>query len=1200
MSGGQRVSRSGPAAASGGGVANSGILTINGDVVAAEHRLPLAFVDLSDHLAPLLEPDALPHHRSSLVGRKALLGRLSEVLAVGPERSRVVLVSGPGGRGKSRLVLEALDRVQRRAPSVPVLVFQERRSLDDSAVAELPCSAAVVLVEDAHRLAGRLSPLLHHARHTAGTVVVMTVRGTSSATVDAEVSRARFAGRDVARVDVGPLTLPAARALVDDLVGDGPTLPHDFAELLALEGRDCPLIPVLAVAMAREGTLSPGPFVLDQNFRARVLEAYAEEVVGDVPGGLDRALVQNILAAVSAVAPLPLGDQALVGALAGFVEVSAPRLIAVLQVLVRAGVVVAPNTMVRVFPDVVADAVLGAAAVFQGQDLGYAGRIWTALGATSASRRLAVNLAELSWRLVATGGPDVFAAVWPDLMARVDLDDVDGLDGALADFAVLADLQPRRLFGLLREMQSSLPQIVRPPDDPEVVEHSSEPRLPRATENTLDRLAPLLAQCATADRELLPFALDALWELAGRDHRPLKSSEDHPACVLRGKLASFESNSSVDAALVVVDRVETWLAVADTPATPRTPLFVLEGLVAKSGLRTGWIRDGVSLSPFLVNPEKVGGLRERIRRVLVRQARGSGLRRAAEAVGLLGAALDQPVQYTGMTVTADDVLGWETEDLATLAALTDVAANTTEPLIRRLVRRRVAWHARRAESQAVRTAALTLATALDEREEDDLTEAVLGGFDYLLPFRRGVSISTGGAPHADRRTAEAAPHPGDDHETRERAPVRLYETVAASLWADHDPAGLVALLDQQVHAVRSAVETAPPSGTGPLLHHLGRLRPGQVPDLVTAIVDLPAGPLDDHLHLLLDTWAKHDLDTFYLVACDLLEGREGVRQAVARAFRYGDWARLDPRLADLHLDLLRRTEDPVQRSFLLAASAPFIQADPVGTAAALREVSPGESAGLAAGLGAACDYQPDPWTATLDDRQALAVLDLTLTCGWDDTTVQRIVSGIARRQPRAVLDALTATAVAAGHAPDVDGLSAALDEHPDEVAAWLTEVLAEDLRPPGTLATVLLAAFGKNLTHGAAHAVQKTVQTLGPGPLQRLAAGLRRCDALTVTHPALTTTFLKRAEGLSGSDVDRNVRHALLDLSFPFAWFWNKPSEAPAAFVNRRNKLAELADDSRLPPATRAFYTDATRALDAEIEAHTRQEPVDEEQQIGQ
>ncbi len=1191
MSGGQRVSRSGPASASGGGIANSGIVIINGGVVViAEHRLPPAFVDLSDHLAPLLEPDALPHHRSSLVGRKALLGRLSEVLAVGPERSQLVLVSGPGGRGKSRLVLEALDRVQRQTPSVPVLVFQERRSLDGSAVAELPHSPVVVLVEDAHRLADQLSPLLHHARHTAGTVVMMTVRGTSSAAVDAEISRARFTARDVVRVDVGPLTLPAARALVDDLVGDGPALPPDFAELLALEGRDCPLIPVLAVAMAREGTLSHGPFVLDQNFRERVLEAYAEEVVGEVPGGLDRSLVQNVLAAVSAVAPLPLGDQVLAGAIAGFVEVSAPRLIAVVQALIDAGVVVAPNAMVRVFPEVVADAVLETAVVFQGQDLGYAGRIWTALGATSASRRLAVNLAELSWRLVATGGPDVFAAVWGDLVARVDLDDVDGLDGVLADLAVLADLQPRRLFGLLRDVQSSLPRIVRPRGDSEVVEHPSGPRLLRAVENTLDRLTPLLARCATADRELLPFALDSLWELAGRDHRPPESSEDHPARVLRGKLASFESTDSVDAALVVVDRVETWLTVPDPQGNPRTPLYVLEGLVAKSGLRTGWIRDGVALSPFLVDPEKVGSLRERIRRVLVGQARGSGLRRAAEATGLLGAALDRPVQFTGMTVTANDVLGWETEDLATLATLTDVAANTTEPLVRRLVRRHVAWHARRAESQAVRTAALALATALDERAEDDLTEAVLGGFDYLLPSLRGVPIPAGGAPHAD-----AAPHPGDGHQTREKARARLYEAVAASLWAEHDPPGLVALLDQRVRAVRSAIGPAAAGGAGLLLHHLGRLRLGQVPDLVSAIVDLPEGPLDDHLHLLLDTWARHDLDTFCPVAGDLLEGRTGVRRAVARAFRYGDWGRLDPRLADLHLDLLRRTEDSVQRGFLLAASGPLIQADPVGAAAVLRDVPRDGGAGLAAGLGAACDDEPDAWTATLDDRQALAVLDLTLTCGWDDTTVQLIVSGIARRHPRAVLDALTATAVTAGHAPDVDGLPAALAEHPDEVAAWLTEVLAEELRPPGTLAAVLLAAFGKNLTQGASHAVHKTVETLGAGPLQRLAAGMRRCDALTVTHPALTTTILERAEGLSGSDAEGNVRQALLDLSFPSAWFWNKPGEAPAAFVKRRHEVAALADDSRLPPATRVFYTDATRALDATIEAHTRQDRDDEE-----
>jgi hypothetical protein len=963
-----------------------------------------AFVDLSQHLVPYLKSHAVFHHRASLTGREALLDCLLEFLTVEPDQSRVVLVTGPGGQGKSRLVVEALRRVEPREPVVPVRVYQERCSLDDAAVAELPHSGAVILVEDAHRHVDELAPLLDHARRVPGTVVVLTIRGISSAVIEAAVAQAGFAGPAVAGLRVGPLSAEAAHALVDELINDGLELPAAFVEYLAQEGRDCPLIPILAIGMARERALSPGLFVLDQDFREQVLRAYAREVVGAVPGGIDPAVVTSIGAVVSAVAPFPIGDQSLVAEVARFVEMPVDHFLSTVRTLIQAGLVVAPNGRARVFPDIVADEMLARAVALEGQDSGYAGRLWSALGGTTASARLVTNLAELSWRLVRTGEPDIFAPLWPRVIADVDLDDVDGLDAAVGNLAVLADLQPHRLFGLLRDVLARVratADAAQGDGQVGVPSATSDARLVR--QRAADRLVGLLARCALADHDLLSIALDELWSLAARDSRPWRRTENHPAHVIQAQLASFTSEITLASAALVVDRVETWLNEPDPPDAPQTPVVALEGLMAKSGLRTGWLPTAISFTPFTVTVEQVTDLRERIRQFLIREALGADVRRAADAVRLLGCALNAPASFGHSTWPSEIVLAWENDDLATLAALSDVAHTTTEPIVRRLVRRAVAWHARGAESQAVRDGALSLATDLDQREDDDLAEALLGGFELNLSSRRGVPMPSGGAPQATGN----ADLPSSDAVQRNRD--LLYERVAAALWREHEPAEIVNLLDQGVRTVRSATETGRVAGATALLRYLTCLRPGQVPDLVGAAAGLPEGPFDEHLHLLLDAWTRHDLDSFYPAALNLSRSRPGIRHAVAFGFWHGDWA-LDPRLADLQVDTLRHTDDPVMRSMLFAASGPLIRADPVSIRDLLSDVPADGSPGLAAGLARAGNDEHESWIGSLDHPQLQALLDLTRFAGWAERPVQLIVSAIARRQPRPVLNALTASA----------------------------------------------------------------------------------------------------------------------------------------------------------------------------------------------
>jgi hypothetical protein len=1140
-------------------------------------RRPPAFVPIAEHLASWLAPDAIHHHRATLVGREPQLRRLLKDLDPVGERVRVVLVTGPGGRGKSRLALEALRQAADRWPKVPALVLQEEATLDGIALAELPRGPASILVEDAHKHSeAHLLSLLTHAKKTAGTVLILTTRGLHHAAVNQAVHRAGLDGdRDV--IELTTLDLRAARMLVDKLVADGPALPDAFVEHLAQEGCDCPLIPVVAVELARREKLAPVPLAVDQGFRDAVLLAFSDEVAGRVPDGIDQPTATRFLKYACALAPFRVDDYDLSDKIATLVQAPPEDLVTIRHAFREAHVLVEAHGQAWVRPEIVADEVLARAAAVGDHDSGFALRVWRALGETSARWSLVSNLAEVSWRLSETGGPDIFEPVWVDVVAQIDLTDLVEIHAFLTKASILAEVQPARLFSLLDQLLAMLTPVRRLPRP-----SGEQDTAARQVEKALDRAAPLLARCAAAKPALLAGALDHLCALALVDGRPTAQTPDHPVRLVTERLTTMDRPGSLTAARTVIERVEAWSAKPDGLDAVRTPLFALESLVAKSVMSTVWHRDGIRLLPYLINPEKTADLRHRIRTVLIREGTGPSLRRMCEAVDLLGAALHEPAQYVGMAVTLDDILAWESDDLATLGAMSTIAEAATEPLVRRRLRGQVSWHATRARSQAVRTAALTLATELDEHPEDDLTAALLGAPDVLLPSRRGIPVPTDGAPRAEEDLGIRA-------EQRWQALATSWATAATALWAEHDAAGIVETLNERLRKIgqiQPAERAAP--GARPLLQHLCQTRPDQIRDLVDAAIGLADGPLDDHLYVMFDAWARHDPDTFSLALPDLLQDRSGVRRAAARGFTLG-WSELDTRFETVQIEALR-AGDPELRDQLAAGTAPQLRKDPAGTAQLLADVAHDAPWGINQALQAAGNYDLETWAGTLDNEAALTILNLTQLIGWDDTNIQYLVAGIARRLPAQVLNALTTLGIDNSRAPDVVGLPEALDQHPAEIAAWLRQLFLTDLRPSMLLPSLILTALGSNPTDGAELALLDVVKTAELKHLAQLIRGLRQCDGLVITRPDFVTAVLARIRAAPPTDLTDEIDARLRDMLHPTFWSLSRPGEAPPEIVHHRDQTAEHARDEALPVETKAFYMSGLEWLEAAIAAETKNE----------
>jgi hypothetical protein len=133
-----------------------------------------AFVSLGVFKSDRLNPDSLMNDLGPLAGRETELTSLSDAMDRNSDGFRqIVVVTGPGGRGKSRLVVEALAAQQELDPTIPIFCLSAQHTFDAAAMNELRGVPSIVFIDDAHNDPSALAPLLAAVRNQPDIQVIL-------------------------------------------------------------------------------------------------------------------------------------------------------------------------------------------------------------------------------------------------------------------------------------------------------------------------------------------------------------------------------------------------------------------------------------------------------------------------------------------------------------------------------------------------------------------------------------------------------------------------------------------------------------------------------------------------------------------------------------------------------------------------------------------------------------------------------------------------------------------------------------------------------------------------------------------------------------------------------------------------------------------------------------------------------------------
>jgi hypothetical protein len=657
----------------------------------------------------------------TLRGRANLLTQVRA--AIDDQLVEVVLLTGRGGVGKTRLLRAIADDLQ---PGRRVIWLRDGIDVVGTLADELPGAPFILLIDDAHRRVDLPSVLATVLDRDVEAKVIVATRPHRTSGLRADLHDAGVATTAIVEpAALTSLTVGEARDLATECLDDGH---QSAADALAELTRDVPALCVLGARLINDGDMNVAELAHHEQARYDILARFREELVGAISDRVDRALLARLMARVAALQPLALGSAMVQARLAQDLNVDEQDVPRAIDALESAGLL-SGIARRRIAPDVLGDHILHDECVDrEGRPTGYADELLDTVPDGLLSNVLA-NLAELDWRLGVAGGGSVLDNVKHQLSRTL-------VESAAWDREQhLKALEPAAVYvadwivDLARDLLDHPAATQALFVDMEIEDSSARQALGSVLGNAAHNI------------NYTEAALCLLWE-ASRDLPPRSPLVGSDAQSVLQAFGSYQAPPELQA--IYLTCVMQFLDDHDVEDHRVLPVSLLRPLIAREGTTTRWQRHAVAMSSYTVNAAAVEPTRARVRQSLAEQCLSGGPRTRVGAATLIADMLRQPFGFFGTRVGADEIRQWRPEQLALLDEIERVLGASGDPLVRRVLRDGLSWHADYSTIYGVKSRVRRIQDAYPADNDELLLRAISHGLDeanYALTLTKIRSIN---------------------------------------------------------------------------------------------------------------------------------------------------------------------------------------------------------------------------------------------------------------------------------------------------------------------------------------------------------------------------------------------------------------------------------------------------------------------------
>jgi hypothetical protein len=305
---------------------------------------------IEEFFRPFSSRESLLSHSWSLIGQREEIDAV--LLGLNRPAAPVVLLSGPGGFGKSRVLSEVVPRFAAENSTVKVRFLASAHAANSRSLEDLGPGPKLLVIDDAHDRDG-LPVLFDFAANPANqTRLLIATRpyaldrirreGTGAGVIDApEIKIKPLASEDLHKLAVEILT--SFRA------------PEERANHIVEASHGSPMVVALgARIVAKEGI----PLELAKenvSIRDLILGKFAGVIASDIGGRGEERLYRRALELLALVQPFNPGDDQLLELFTRVLDVGSDDASLSLKKLAESGVIFGRGTEWRLTPDILAD-----------------------------------------------------------------------------------------------------------------------------------------------------------------------------------------------------------------------------------------------------------------------------------------------------------------------------------------------------------------------------------------------------------------------------------------------------------------------------------------------------------------------------------------------------------------------------------------------------------------------------------------------------------------------------------------------------------------------------------------------------------------------------------------------------------------------------------------------------------------------------
>lgn len=671
--------------------------------------------------APLLTAGHRFHHRHTLIGRQAFVDGLDKF--VRDETFRVVILTGRGGVGKSRLLLQWSRIFKKRHKNYTLRFVSEKCEDFGPALRNAP-RPLVLVFDDAHRYDDVRRALFHEIPRRDGIKLVLALRPGPITQVMQELFNAGFDTTGITTADaIEPLTSAETMELVD--AGLKPEF-SQYRAFLFEAAKDCPLIAVMGAELINARVLTSGDLLDAAEFQQRVFNSLIE-VAEPVRSEFGGSPTDGFLRLLALLGPVKL-DTAFFAKTAPFLEIQhADRVSHLRDALDRVGLLHTTGAGTRVTPDLLSDHIAYAACYDHvGQSRTFAERVLNHFSPEEFPKMIQ-HLAEAEWRALGSkhSADSVVEPLWKWFINRFKEGDFIDRGNQIQQWTSIAYIQPGRSLELA-ELALSL-KVAPTPQQEWLQDHSWD-----SHEHSIESIPRMLANVAQYHSTILSRCFDLLWQIGHDKPSSFVSHQAHPIALI-GEVVTYK----VWKPLIIFDAALDWFE------------HFLGGDRWKNGCHElGWLltqffepmlatcieerwRTGrtLHLRPHPINLDVTGSLRDRILVLIRRLLDRRDDHIANQLVQVLAQGCDIARFFHG-DPPATLVSRWNIERLKFLAVFEEMIPNFSEPLIHFHIRRSLMHFLQYGnDDPVVRAAIRKVISAIPDTLEFLISMAVFGN-DY--------------------------------------------------------------------------------------------------------------------------------------------------------------------------------------------------------------------------------------------------------------------------------------------------------------------------------------------------------------------------------------------------------------------------------------------------------------------------------------